>query len=190
MTPRPRVAVTGTVLALALGALTGCTGEAAEQEPAAPAAVAGPDSEHLLLHGTLTRGDEPLADAEVALLLEPENPTDIEVGDTVEYLEAARVTTDERGGYRLDVDPDELRSRYFNGDFLNFTLHVTDGDELLVWHGTGELVRQEFWRSDDRALVGDPALRIDADLDTETLTTTDSLGARTEDEAIVVELGS
>jgi hypothetical protein len=147
-----------------------------EQEQDAAPATSGRDSAHLLVHGTVTRGDEPVAGARLALTLTPEDLAEIEVGESVESFDAAQVETDEDGRYAIELDPAELSSQYFNGDYLNFDINVLADDELGLWSSTVWLERNEYWRSDDRALPGDEVMDLSFDLVGPTVVLTDSYG--------------
>ena len=117
-----------------------------------------------------------MSGATLALTLWPEDSSDIDVGDTVETLDVAQVKADDAGRYAIEVDPDELSSQYFNGEYLNFDISITVDDQFGTWSSTVWLAREEYWRSDERALVGDAALDISFDLAGPTIVLTDSYG--------------
>ena len=140
-------------------------------------ATSGPDSEHLLVSGVVSRDGEPVAGSTVSVVLWPEDTSEIKVGEVVDTLEAAVTEADEEGTFTLLLDPDELSSKYFNGSFLNFDLTVLTRDrDFATWGSTVWLVRDEYWRSDERALVGDAAAEISVALAGPTITLTDSFG--------------
>jgi hypothetical protein len=158
--------------------LAGCDadGSAPESDPTPARSTAGPDSEHVLVTGQVTRGDDPVAGVELSLALFPDDQSDVEVGDEIELHQTPAVATGEDGEYAIVLDPDVLSSRYFNGKFLNFDLQFAADEELGVWSATAWLTRHDYWRSDDRALVGDAPMDISIDLDGPELTLTDSYG--------------
>lgn len=185
---------TGLALAFAVVALAGCSDEetdAGDGPGASPSrgalATAGPETAHLLLHGTVTHGDEPVPGAEVWLSLFPEDTSDVEVGEVVDTLETEPVETDDDGGFVIEVDPDTLSSTYFNATFLNYDVMLRADDELATWSSTAWLVREDHWRSDERARVGDAVTRMDFDLAAPTLTLTDSYGEPETDELPLAE---
>ncbi|WP_323793741.1 hypothetical protein, partial [Nocardioides sp.] len=110
---RVRLVLTALLAALALA---GCSADDGQAGPTPGRDTAGPQSDGVLLHGTVTRGGEPVAGASVSASLFPDDTSEIEIGESVELLEAAQAETDSSGHYVLEVDPDELSSTYFNGD--------------------------------------------------------------------------
>lgn len=178
--------------ALAAGLLLpmGCTADDSGQPAGAPRepATSGPDSAQLLVHGTVTRGDAPVAGARLMLTLAPEDLSHGEPGETTHAYDGEPVETDEAGRYAITLDPDELSSRYFNGDYLNFDVNLFVDDQVATWSSTVWLERHAYWRSDDRALVGDPVMDMSFDLDAPTITVTDSYGKEDDSELPVFRL--
>jgi hypothetical protein len=173
-----RMRTAATALASGLLVLAGCTGDESDPPPESSTAraTAGPDSEHLLIHGTVSRGDEPMAGAQVWLTLFPEDTSDADVGDVIDTFETPPVETDDEGGYAIELDPDQLSSRYFNGEFLNYDVGIVVDGEWGSWGSTVSLRGTDYWRSDERARVGDSAVEVSFDFDGPTIMLTDSYG--------------
>lgn len=185
MRVRPMMAGVAAALLLPMGCTADDTDPAAAT-PQAPA-TAGPDSEHLVVNGTVTRGDSPVAGATMTLTLWPEDVSDVKVGEAVDTVDVAEATTDGDGRYVLTVDPAELSSRYFNGEVLNFEIYLSVDDQLALWSSPVWLVDEDYWRSDDRALVGDTVMDISYELDGPSILLTDSFGDTTTDELTMMD---
>ena len=131
-----------------------------------------------MVHGTITTHGKPLTGVKVWFQLWPENADDIKEGESVDMWDSTPVTTDADGRYALRLDPDELTSAYFGGDFLNFDLNMYTDGKGATWGSTVSLVQREVWRTDEQSLVGDPVLTMSADVGTSKITLVDSRGDR------------
>lgn len=138
-------------------ALAGCGSSADEPE------VSGAGSASVVAHGVIEKDGEPVSGAQVRLTLWPEDD-DTPEGGTVDTRVEDAVTTDDDGRFVASLDPAELPSRYFNGDYLNFDLDVWNDTKLGHWSSTVHLVEQRFWRQDEQERVADDALSVDFDL--------------------------
>ena len=164
----------GTLLTACLIGLSGCAGGGDEAQKAVT--TAGPDSGDLMVHGVVSRNHKPVRDAEVWFELMPENLDDVKEGEAIDMWGSKHVRTDREGRYALRLDPDTLTSKYFSDDYLNFDLYLTHDGQMADWSSTVFLIRDEVWRSDEQALVGDPALKMSLDVGTSKITLTDSRG--------------
>lgn len=142
--------------------------------PSVVGATAGPETGDVLVRGVAVRDEKPVAGAQVWVALYPIDD-DAAVGETVDVWTSESVSTDAEGAYAVAVDPDQLTSKYYDGDFLNFTINVSEQGDLATWNSTVWPVRG-VWRSDERARVADPVLAIDFDLAAPSVVLTDSFG--------------
>jgi hypothetical protein len=171
-----RAVATVTAVATAMVCLTGCSGsDGAATTTKTARATAGPDTGTTAVRGTISEDGEPLGGVTVLASLFPEDD-DTPVGGTVDTLELPTATTDDEGRYVLRIDPDDLSSTYFDGEYLNVDLRLFTRASVGSWSTTVFLVDGRVWRSDEGSRVGDAVLRLDADLGRGTVTTTDSLG--------------
>ncbi|MCW2749195.1 MAG: hypothetical protein JWR83_305 [Aeromicrobium sp.] len=178
---RTRLGVAGVVL-VALASLAACS---SGSNSAKPTATAGPKTGNLLVHGVVYSHGKPVRGAAVGLMLWPD-PDDTPEGEIVDTWSSDSVTSDAAGDYAIKLDPDSLKSKYFNGEYLNFEIDVS-GDGLGgSWNSTVFLVKNRVWRSDEQALVGDPALSMNFDFGKPSVTTTDSFGDHESEEWAVV----
>ena len=89
--------------------------------------MSGPGAGDLFVHGEVLRDGDPVAGAEVSLVIEDLGAA----GDPTAY-DVPTVTTGEHGGYAFDIDPDELPARYLPGeDYVNFDVVVVEGADRV-----------------------------------------------------------
>ena len=131
-----------------------------------------------MVHGTITKHGKPLAGVKVWFQLWPVNDGNIEEGEAIDMWDSTPVTTDGDGRYALRLDPDELTSAYFGGDFLNFDLNMYTDGKGAMWASTVNLIQHKVWRTYEQSLVGDPVLTMSADLGISKITLVDSMGDR------------
>jgi hypothetical protein len=133
--------------------------------------VSGPDAGHLFVHGRVLRDGEPVAGAEVSLLIE-------DLGESTAY-DVPAVTTGELGGYAFDIDPGELPARFsFGQDHVNFDVTAVEGSDRSTWSSTVWLAEDSAgWRGPG-ADVADAVPAVSFDLDRGTVEVTDSSGER------------
>lgn len=165
------------ILVGALLILTGCaspSGDSGEPE-VRTGATAGPESDDLLLRGTLTRDGAPLEDGQVWVSVMAD-AVDAEVGDTIPTWESAVVPSDDQGRFVVSVDAGDLTSDFFNGDFLNYEINVVHDNDWARWNTTAHLVGDGVWRTGEDSVVGDPVTETSFDLGAPTVTLTDSYG--------------
>ena len=173
---------------LILNGCAGPSGDPAEPE-ATIRATAGPESDELLLHGTLTRDGAPLEDGQVWVSVMAD-ADDAEVGDTIPTWESALVSSDDQGRFAVSVDADDLTSDFFNGDFLNYEINIVHDDNWASWHTTAHLVGDGVWRTSEDSVVADPVAEASIDLGAPTVTLTDSDGdAETGELPVVPDVG-
>jgi len=179
-----RTRVSALVLA-GLISLASCGGSSGDT--AKPVPTAGPETGDLLVRGVVTRDDKPVAKAKVWLDLWPEDE-DAEVGEIIDLWSSKAVTTDSDGRYGLRLDPQHLTSTYFNGDYLNFDLHVFSSGKSATWSSTVTLIERQLWRSDEQSLPGDPVVAMSLDLGKPSITITNSNGDREKGELTLFDL--
>lgn len=150
-------------LCAAVAALTLSAALASCGPPYDQVAVSGTDSAAVLAYGVVEKEGKPVTGAQVWLTLRPEDD-DTPEGEVVDTRSEDAVTTDGDGRFLLSLDPDELESRYFNGDYLNFDIEVWNDGQLGGWSSTVHLIEERFWRQDEQERIGDDALQIDFDL--------------------------
>lgn len=141
-----------------------------------PRATFGKGSETVLVHGIIEENGKPVQDAKVWLTLWPDDD-DTPIGGIIDTKDYAPATTDDDGKYVLRLDPDELKSRYFNGDFLNFDISVSHEGRLGGWGSTVYLVDKRFWRHDEEDRIADDVHEIDFDLGKRPSVTLETLDA-------------
>ncbi|MFI5428490.1 hypothetical protein [Aeromicrobium sp. UC242_57] len=171
-----RLAVLVTIL-LSAGLVAGC---------GSPPATSGKDSETVLVHGVVERDGKPLQDARVWLTLWPEDLDDLPEGGTVDTKAFKPAKTNSDGKYVLSLDPDELTSRYFNGDLLNFDISVSDEVKNGQWGSTVYLVKERFWRQDEQDRIADDVHQIDFDLGKSPSVTLETLDAPDKHELLII----
>lgn len=144
-------------------------------------ATSGPETGTILVYGVVKKDGKPVVGAKVWLSLWPKSEVLAEMDEDesfTDYLPSKAVRTTPEGKYALRLDPDELSSRFFNGEFLNFDVEVRDGDAAGRWGSTGHLIDERFWRSDEGTRVADPLRRMDFDFGKKTVVMTDSFGEK------------
>jgi hypothetical protein len=151
--------------ALAVVVLTGCS--LIQGADAAPGPVSGPGAGDLFVHGDVQRDGDPVAGAEVSLVID-------DLGEPTTY-DAPTVTTGEAGGYAFDIDPDELPAAFLREDHVNFDVTVVEGSDRSSWSSTVWLLEEDGWR-DQGADVDDAVPALSFDLGQGTVAVTDSLG--------------
>jgi hypothetical protein len=156
--------------ALAVLVLTGCS--LFQDADASPGPVSGPGAGDLFVHGEVLRDGEPVAGAEVSLVIEELGAA----GQPTAY-DVPTVTTGEHGGYAFDIDPDELPARFLPGeDHVNFDVVVVEGSDRSVWSSTVWLVEDAAgWRGQG-ADVDDAVPAVSFDLGHGSVEVTDSSG--------------
>jgi hypothetical protein len=158
--------------ALAVVVLTGCSLIQGADASSGSAVVSGRGAGDLFVHGKVLRDGEPVAAAEVSLLIEdlgaPGGPTAYDV---------PAVTTGEAGGYAFEIDPGELPARVLvGGEYVNFDVSVVEGDDRSAWSATAWLLDDAAgWRGQG-ADVDDAVPAVSFDLGRGTVEVTDSSG--------------
>lgn len=152
---------------LAVMMLTGCS--LIQGAEASPGPVSGSGAGDLFVHGEVLRDGDPVAGAEVSLLIEA-------VGEPTPY-DVPAVTTGEAGGYAFDIDPDELPPELLREDQVNFDVAVVEGSDRSVWSSTVWLVEDSAGWRDQGADVDDAVPAVSFDLGHGTVEVTDSSGA-------------
>jgi len=155
--------------ALAVVVLTGCS--LIQGADAAPGSlvVSGPGAGHLFVHGRVLRDGQPVAGAEVTLLIE-------DLRQSTAY-DVPVVTTGELGGYAFHIDPEELPARFTYGqDHVNFDVTAAEGSDRSTWASTVWLAEgSSGWRGQG-ADIDDAVPAVSFDLDRGTVEVTDSSG--------------
>ncbi len=159
-------------VALAVVVLTGCSLIQGADASSGSLVVSGPDAGDLFVHGEVVRDGDPVAGAEVSLLIEELGTA----GEPTAY-DVPAVTTGEHGGYAFDIDPDELPARFLLGeDHVNFDVAVVEGADRSAWSSTVWLVEDAAgWRGQG-ADVDDAVPAVSFDLGHGTVEVTDSSG--------------
>ena len=160
---------------LAVVVMTGCSLIQGADASSGSGPVAGPGAGDLFVHGEVRRDGDPVAGAEVSLLIE-----DLGVaGETTTY-DVPAVTTTEDGGYSFDIDPDELPGRFLAGDdYVSFDVSVTDEADAAAWSSSVWLVEDDgAWRARG-ADVSDAVPAVSFDLGRGTVEVTGPTGERT-----------
>jgi hypothetical protein len=179
------------VLALSLAACG--TDESSEndgaQTPTTAAApvTSGAGSADMIAHGTLLDRGKPVSGAKVFISLWPDT-TDTKVGESFRLWDSEEVTTDSHGNWFLNLDPATIPSKFWPAgeEFLNIDLQVIDSPRVLRWSTTVYSVGdKKVWRTEG-ARVGDPVLKVKADIGTEKITLTDSREDSEMSDAIVI----
>lgn len=158
---------------------------------AASFATSGPETGDLFVHGTVRRGGTAVRDAEVAVSLFPEEE-DAPVGEVVDTFDAEPAVTDAHGEWAVRLDPETIPSRYFpaDHDFLNFDLMVRDEARFAMCSTTLWLVGERgVWRTEG-SRTGDALMVIELDLESETITITDSQGHPSTSTLVASDVGS
>jgi hypothetical protein len=164
---RGHMRMTGSgAVTLAVALLTGCS--LIQGADASPGRVSGPGAGDLFVHGEVLRDGDPVAGAEVSLLIE-------DLRESTAY-DVPTVTTGEAGGYAFDIDPDELPAAFVLEDHVNFDVTVVEGSDRSVWSSTVWLVDDSAgWRGQG-ADVDDAVPGVSFDLGHGTVEVTDSAG--------------
>jgi hypothetical protein len=149
---------------LAVVVLTGCS----QGADASPGPVSGPGAGDLFVHGEVLRDGQPVAGAEVSLLID-------DLGEPTAY-DAPTVTTGEAGGYAFDIDPEELPAAFLREDHVNFDVTVVEGSDRSTWSSTVWLVEEAAGWRDQGAGVDGAVPAVSFDLDHGTVEITDSSG--------------
>ena len=119
--------------------------------------------------GRLTRDGEPVAGAEVFVMIWPDDLASLEDGEQVETQQVADDVTDRSGAFRLSIDPDTITSAYMpaDQDFLNVDIMAADDSFFGQTSNTIWRIDDEVWRGSEQARVGDPVMGLEIDLTAE-----------------------
>ena len=160
---------------LAVVVLTGCSLIQGADASAGSHSVSGPEAGDLFVRGEVRRDGDPVAGAEVSLLIE-----DLGVAGEATTYDVPAVTTAGDGGYAFEIDPDELPGRFLAGDdYVRFDVSVADGADASAWSSSVWLVEDGGgWRARD-AGVDDAVPAVSFDLGHGTVEVTDSSGEST-----------
>ncbi|MGH3362064.1 MAG: hypothetical protein ACRDOM_06360 [Nocardioides sp.] len=159
------------ILTCALVLLTGCS---AVQGAVGKPAVAGIEAGDLFVHGEVLRDGDPVAGAEVSLLIEDLGA----VGESAAY-DVPSVTTGKDGGYMFEIDPEELPARFVVDDSVTFEVAVADRGSRSAWSSTVWLVGDAAgWRGPGGELA-DAVPALSFDLGRGSVEVTDSAGEST-----------
>jgi len=174
-----------TAIVSLLVVLSACTGST-ESAPKA-VATAGSGTGDVMVRGVITRNAEPVRDAELWFDLWPTDDG-TRAGDVVDTWGSKHVKTDHDGRFALRMDPDDVKSKYIDGNAVNFDLNLFHDKKMASWGSTAWLVQDRVWRSDEYARVADPTLSISMDVGTFTVTLVDSHGERETNELTMVRM--
>lgn len=174
-------AALGVAMLVAVG--TGCSSATDD------IATSGPETGTILVHGIVKKDGKPLSGTQIGLTLMPEGDhmDDVRADGSIDTYDPKPVITGADGAFALPLDPEELSSKYYNGDFLNFEMMAFHDRSMGSWNSTVYLIDERVWRSDEQARVADPLLRMDFDFGKQTVVVTDSLGEKETSEWTVVQ---
>jgi len=156
--------------ALAVLALSGCS--LIQGADASPGSASGPAAGDLFVHGDVLRDGDPVAGAEVSLLIE-----DLGAAGEPTAYDVPAVTTGEDGSYAFEIDPDELPARFLDGDdYVNFEVAVVEDSARSAWSSTVWLMDENAgWRGQG-ADVDDAVPAVSFELGHGSVEVTDSSG--------------
>jgi hypothetical protein len=163
-------------VALSVVVLTGCSlVQGADASSPGPRVISGAGAGDLFVHGEVLRDGDPVAGAEVSLLIE-----DLGAAGEPTTYDVPSVTTREDGGYAFEIDPEELPARFLVGeDYLSFDVTVAGDAGRSAWSSTVWLVEDSAgWRGQG-ADVDDAVPAVSFDLGDGTVEVTDSAGEST-----------
>ncbi|MGH3334249.1 MAG: hypothetical protein ACRDOZ_00405 [Nocardioides sp.] len=152
--------------------LTGCSLLQGADASSPARVVSGPGAGDLFVHGQVLRDGDPVAGAEVSLVIE-----DLGAAGEPTAYDVPAVTTGDDGGHAFAIDPDELPARFRVGeDYVKFDVSVVEGTDRSAWSSTVWLVDSAAgWRSQG-ADVDDAVPAVSFELGHGTVQVTDSSG--------------